>query len=200
MLTLMLINWRMANIDNEIAGHLGKNIELLRKKRGLSQAQLAKLAGVPRSTVTYIESGYGNPSLTNLVKIAGAVQISIEELLSRPRPLIKLIRNHEIPIQKKSNGNVTLSKLLPDPIPGMEIDRLEMKPESRMGGTPHTQNTKEYLLCCKGQVELTLHKETYLLQKGDVLAFPGDNPHSYRNPGSTDNLCISVVAFSPVEY
>lgn len=190
----------MANTGSEISVHLGKNVEQLRKKRGLSQAQLATLAGVPRSTVTYIESGQGNPSLTNLVKISGAVQISIEELLTRPRSPVKLIRAANIPAHKKSNGNANLLKLLPDPIPGMEIDRIEMRPDSRMGGTPHTQNTKEYLICCKGQVELTLNKQSYLLNEGDVLAFPGDAPHTYRNPGPHSNMCISVVAFSPVEY
>lgn len=200
MLTVVLIDWRMANIESEISNHLGKNVELLRKKKGLSQAQLAIIAGVPRSTVTYIESGQGNPSLSNLVKIAGAVQISIEELLSKPRSPTKLVRLKDIPVIKKSNGNVNVFKLLPDPVPGMEIDKLEMKPNSRMGGTPHTQNTKEYLVCCEGQVELTLNKEIFLLNKGDMLAFPGDSPHSYRNPGEVSNLCISVVAFSPVKY
>lgn len=190
----------MANTENEVSGYLGKNIELLRKKRGLSQAQLALLAGVPRSTVTYIESGQGNPSLANLVKIARAVQISIEELLSKPRSQTKLILAKDIPILKKSSGNINVFKLLPDPIPGMEIDKLEMKAGFRMGGTPHTQNTKEYLICCEGQVELTLNKEIFLLNKGDILAFPADAPHSYRNPGQSHNMCISVVAFSPVEY
>lgn len=200
MLTDVLINWHMANRESEVSKHLGKNVEQLRKKRGLSQAQLAQLAGVPRSTVTYIESGQGNPSLSNLIKISGAVQVSIEELLSRPRSPTQLIRVNDIPLIKKSSGNVNLFKLLPDPIPGMEIDRLEMKPRSRMGGTPHTQNTKEYLICCEGQVELALNKETFLLNKGDLLAFPGDAPHSYRNPGESNTICISVVAFSPIEY
>lgn len=200
MLTIVLINWPMANLAHEVAGHLGKNLENLRKKRGLTQLQLAKLAGVPRSTVTYIESGQGNPSLSNLVKIAGAIQISIEELLSRPRPLVKLIPNRDLPMQRRANGHVQVFKLLPDPIPGMEIDRLEIGPGARMGGNPHTQNTKEYLICCKGEVEVTVQKDSYSLKAGDVLAFPGDSPHSYRNPGSSQNLCISVVAFSPVEY
>jgi transcriptional regulator with XRE-family HTH domain len=190
----------MANIETEISSHLGKNVEQLRKKRGLSQAQLAKIAGVPRSTVTYIESGQGNPSLGNLIKISGAVQVSIEELLSKPRSLTKFIQSKDIPVLKKANGNVELFKLLPDPVPGMEIDKLVMKSRSQMGGTPHTQNTREYLICCKGQVELILNKNSFLLNEGDMLAFPGDSPHAYRNPGEKTNMCISVVAFSPVEY
>ena len=35
--------------------------------------------------MTHIESGSGNPSLHNLIKVAAALQVSIEELLTRPR-------------------------------------------------------------------------------------------------------------------
>ncbi len=186
----------MANRKTDAAVNLGKNIEALRRKLGFSQAQLANLAEVPRSTVTYMESGMGNPSLSNLVKISAALQVSIEELLSQPRANVKKIVAPDIPVLKKSGGAVLIYKLLPDPIPGMEIDRLEMKPSTRMGGTPHTHSTKEYLTCIRGSVDVTVNKQIFELKQGDVLAFPADQPHSYFNPGKTENLCISVVSFA----
>ena len=64
---------------------LASNILKLRRKRELSQAALASIADLPRSTLTNMESGSGNPSLQNLIKISSAFQVSVEELLSFPR-------------------------------------------------------------------------------------------------------------------
>ena len=67
------------------SAHLTDNIRHLREVRGLSQAQIAKLAGIPRATWTHLESGAANPTLTVLVKVANALQVRLEELLSPAR-------------------------------------------------------------------------------------------------------------------
>src|SRR5690348_3114477 len=128
----MLINCLMVNNLTNVSKHLSKNIQVLRKTRGLSQGSLAQLASVPRSTVTYLESGIGNPSLHNLIRIAGALQVSIEELLQKPRTDCQLVLKDSIPIQKRANGMAKVFKLLPDPIPGMELDRFEIQAGGRM--------------------------------------------------------------------
>lgn len=188
----------MANSLTEVSRNLSYNVQLLRKSRGLSQGSLAKLAGVPRSTITYLESGVGNPSLINLVRVAGALQISIEELLQKPRSQqCQLIPKDSIPFQKRANGMAIVFKLLPDPIPGMELDRMEIQPGGRMGGVPHTPHTKEYLICISGEVEVAVSGTKYRLNSGDVLAFSGDQPHSYHNPGKLRAECVSVVVLAP---
>ena len=75
----------------EAPKYLAKNVEALRRLRQMSHNQLAQLAEIPRSTLTHIESGSGNPSLQNLLKVAQALQVSIEELLSPPREEVTYI-------------------------------------------------------------------------------------------------------------
>ena len=48
-----------------------------RKMQGLTQAELAKKAGIPRSNITRFESGNYNPSLELLVRIAAALGLSL---------------------------------------------------------------------------------------------------------------------------
>lgn len=36
----------------------------------------------------------------------------------------------------------------------------------------------------------------YRVQEGDVLAFPGDQAHSYSNTGNRKAVCVSVVALA----
>ena len=57
-------------------------IEELRKAKGMSKNQLSKLSSLGRSTITEIELGYReNPTCITLIKLAKALQCSIDELI-----------------------------------------------------------------------------------------------------------------------
>ena len=47
----------------DTALHLGRNIQTLREARGVTQQQIARVAGVPRATWANLESGAANPTL-----------------------------------------------------------------------------------------------------------------------------------------
>lgn len=49
-----------------------------RKMQGMTQAELARRAGVPRSNITRFESGSYNPSLELLVRIAAAMGMTLQ--------------------------------------------------------------------------------------------------------------------------
>ncbi len=187
----------MANELDSVSKHLAQNIESLRKKRQLTQAQLSRQAGLPRSTLTYLESGEGNPSLLNLVKIAGALQVSIEELLAAPRASYTLVKAEDVVTSVRGQGGVRVFNLLPDPIPGMHFDRMELEAGARMPGVPHVNGTKEYMLCLTGEITVKLAAGTFRVGKGDVFAFPGDQPHSYQNSGNGKAVGVSVVVIAP---
>jgi len=65
---------------------LSENIKKFRKKKGLSQDKLAKLADVTLTTLVKIESGVNdNPTIKTLKKISDALEISLNELVERRR-------------------------------------------------------------------------------------------------------------------
>lgn len=55
----------------------GNLLRSARAKKGVSQARLAELAGVPRSTVERIEAGTRQPSLITLSKLLAAVDLEM---------------------------------------------------------------------------------------------------------------------------
>ena len=62
---------------------LSKNLRKLRKKKGLSQEKLARLADVANNTIIKIEAGKNkNPTLDTLKKIAKVLGISVDELIN----------------------------------------------------------------------------------------------------------------------
>ncbi len=99
-------------------------------------------------------------------------------------------------LDRRSKNGVKLRKLLPEKIPATEMDELHLAPDARMTGAPHVEGTKEYFTCIMGQISIGVLGQIYLLEKGDVLVFPGDKPHSYTNSGPRSALGISVVLFS----
>lgn len=175
----------------DIARFLGLNIEKLRIKRSLTQAQLARLAAIPRSTLTNIESGSGNPSLQNLLKISQALGVSVEELLSKPRTDVKLIEAKDVKSQTRSS--VKVYKLMPDRIRGIELDRMEFPPGGVFGGQPHLVGTKEYFSTLQGEIQVHVAGESFVVKAGDVLAFAGNQAHSYRNSGRGVAVGVSLV-------
>ena len=174
-----------------VAAHLGRNIRQLREARALTQEQIARLAGVPRATWANLESGAANPTLAVLHRVAAALQVTLEELVAVPRSGTTFYPAGSLPA--KARGAARVQKLLPDAIPGMEMDRMELPPRVSFSGVPHTPGTREYLTCERGQIVLVAAGERWELGPGDVVAFRGDQRHSYTNPGASPAVGYSVV-------
>lgn len=185
----------VAMTSAETAAHLGRNIQALREARGQTQQQIAKLAGVPRATWANLESGAANPTLAVLVKVAAALSVRLEELIEPPRRFGRLYRVDSLPVRRR--GAVTVRKLLPESIAGLELERMELPPGGAMAGVPHTVGTREYLTCERGAIELSVGGTTFALGPGDVVVFRGDQRHGYRNAGAGTAIAYSVVAFAP---
>jgi quercetin dioxygenase-like cupin family protein len=65
-----------------------------------------------------------------------------------------------------------------------------------MNGVPHTPGTREYLVCERGQLVLQAAGERFELTPGDLVAFRGDQRHSYSNPGREPAVGFSVVVLA----
>ncbi|MCG8590393.1 MAG: XRE family transcriptional regulator [Proteobacteria bacterium] len=182
-------------MSSDTPSHLATNARLLREARGLTQQQVAEIAELPRPTWATLESGSANPTLGVLMKAAAALQVSIEELIGPPRTTGTVYRADSLRTRRR--GTALVRSLVPETIPGLEIERIELPANGHMNGTPHTPGTREYLTCERGQVQLVAGGETYVLAPGDMLVFRGDQRHSYRNPRRERAIAVSVVAFAP---
>jgi transcriptional regulator with XRE-family HTH domain len=178
--------------------NLAANLRRLREDRGLSQQQMARLAEIPRPTWASLESGGANPTLQVLTRAAGALRVSIEELIGPPRTSCRLFRAGEVRVRRRQGAQ--LRPLLPEPIPGLEIARLELAAGGQLVGIPHTPGTREYLTCESGRIALVASGERWELGPGDALVFRGDQRHTYHNPDPRQPAAaISVVCFGRPE-
>jgi transcriptional regulator with XRE-family HTH domain len=178
-------------VADPLPARLAANLRHLREARGQTQEQMARLAGVPRATWGHLESGAANPTLAVLDRVATALQVPIEELTAAPRATGRLYSRDALKSRRQGDGAVR--QLLPDPIPGVLIDRMEIPPGGRIPGVPHMPGTREYFTCESGRVVVAVAGEQWTVDPGDVLVFRGDQRHSYRNGAKQPAVGYSVV-------
>ena len=60
---------------NALKKNIGEKIKLFRKKKGLSQDELAEIVNIEMKSLSRIESGHNYPQCENLVAICNALKI-----------------------------------------------------------------------------------------------------------------------------
>lgn len=61
----------------------GKEIKMIRKAQGYTQAQVSEATGIPQNTISWIESDKGIPNMQQCVLLADFYEISLDELIGR---------------------------------------------------------------------------------------------------------------------
>ncbi len=88
--------------------YLGENIKKLRRKKGLTQENLAEFLGVTFQSVSNWERGESYPDITMLPEIAGFFKVSVDELMGADRAKAE----KEILSKIEEYNNLTDSKLM----------------------------------------------------------------------------------------
>lgn len=177
----------------DLSAHLSRNVRRLREARGWSQRELSERSGVPRATLTRLESGSPNPAFLVVAKVAAALDVALDELTAVPGTGERLVHATELPIRHKRG--VALRQVLPDPLPGVVLERMVLPPGSRLTGAPHGAGSREYLVCELGTVTLRTLSRQHRLGAGDVVVYRGDQPHAYANPGQTEAIAYTLIAY-----
>ncbi|WP_431776571.1 helix-turn-helix domain-containing protein [Streptomyces cucumeris] len=164
-----------------------------RTRAGLSLSELAKRAGIAKSTLSQLESGTGNPSVETLWALGVALDVPLSALVDPPRPAVQLIRAGEGPSVPSEQADYRATLLSASP-PGARRDVyfVQVEPGSARESDPHMPGTVEHLIVGTGRVLAGPEDEPVELAAGDYLSYPGDVPHLCRalEPGTT---CVMIV-------
>lgn len=69
-------------MDKEkLKNNISKNIRLLRTKNRISQDKLSELAGINQQQISFIENGKACPKLETVIKIAEALNVTVNDLI-----------------------------------------------------------------------------------------------------------------------
>lgn len=63
--------------------YFGENLKALRRERGIGQSELAEILRISPKTISHWETGYTEPSISQLIALANFFELPIDELVGR---------------------------------------------------------------------------------------------------------------------
>jgi transcriptional regulator with XRE-family HTH domain len=76
-------------LDNRLVT-IGKSLQSIRKRRGLTQKELGEKIGLTREAIASYEAGRSNLMITTLLDIADALRVTVNEILGLERQTVKI--------------------------------------------------------------------------------------------------------------
>ncbi|MGX1271655.1 helix-turn-helix domain-containing protein [Streptomyces phaeoluteigriseus] len=167
-----------------------------RGRAGLSLSELAKRAGIAKSTLSQLEAASGNPSMETIWALGVALGVPFSALVEPPVRAVQVIRAGEGPTVASEQAPYVATLLSASP-PGARRDlyHLRAEPGAARVSEPHIPGTVEHLIVSTGRVLAGPAGETVELEPGDYMTYRGDAPHSYEAllPGTTFVLVMQHV-------
>jgi transcriptional regulator with XRE-family HTH domain len=188
----------MDETTTALATAIGGRVRQERQSRGWTLNQLSDAAAVSRRMVVNVEQGAVNPSVGTLLRMSDALGIGLPALVESPRPKpVTVTRSGEGAALWTSasggRGVLVAGTESPDVV---ELWDWTLAPDDRHESEAHAPGTKELLQVQDGAVTVVVAGESYMLEAGDAVSFPGDVSHSYANPGA-EPARFSLTVFEP---
>ncbi len=169
-------------------------IRALRTSHKLTQTELAKLADIPRATLANMEKPSSNPSISVVVKVARALGVPVEDLVSKQRStFVTEVDRRDMPVSRDDDGKYLSTRTSPINAPYIQVNDINMLPGCYTRGKPHPDGSHELFLCLEGRAVLEIQDEKFEVDAGNLIYFPGNLPHNYANAGLKPVQAISVV-------
>jgi XRE family transcriptional regulator, regulator of sulfur utilization len=176
---------------------VGATLQKLRLKRGLTLEDLSRAAGVSKSMLSQIEREKANPTIAVAWRLANALGIGIEELLSSEPPeteVIHILEPHETPTLPGHHAGYVLRILGPMELAGKyEWYELTLAPEGALVSNSHDPGTTEYLTLLQGTLEVEVDGTRKKLKAGGTARYQADKNHAIRNVGKSEAKALLVV-------
>lgn len=173
---------------------LAENLRRLRAGADITQADLARRAGIPRATLASMEKAGANPGIQAVQAVAKALGVGIDELLDpRPDERHYLVGPREQQDYRADAGRFSAKLVSPITSKGVAIHQVAMLPGCHSVGRPHPPGAQEFFLTLAGCALIEIEGEPVEVPAGHLLQFPGHHRHIYRNPGKEPVAAVSAV-------
>lgn len=170
-----------------------EGIKRLRAQHKLTQTKLAEMAGIPRATLANMESEQSNPSIILVVKVAQALGVSVDDLISRQSVHVTEVSRKDMPVIQLDEGRFSSTRTSPISTEKLHINDINMKPDCYSKGVPHPEGSHELFLCLEGCAYVEVQGEEYRVEAGDLIYFHGHLPHYYGNKSVKPVHAVAVV-------
>lgn len=184
----------MADALDHALRTLADNLRHHRTQRAWTQDDLSQASGISRRMIAALEAAQNNVSLSTLDHLAQALGLTFVELVS-PRlsaGTSEIQRGATLWEQPGTHSQAVLVNTV-SARQGTELWHWHLGPGEHYAATPDPQGMTELLYVLHGELTVEFSDRVALLHPGDSLAYPSDQPYTYRNTGLTPTEFIRNV-------
>lgn len=178
---------------------LGLRLQFIRERAGHSQRALAKLTGVPNSTISLIESGKMNPSVGALRRVLDGIPISMSEFFAFEPDPEQVSFYSAADLTEIGKGKLSLRQVGAN-LFGRALMMLYETYDigADTGRVMYGHAGEESGIVLSGRVEVTVGPQRKVLGPGDAYYFDSRAPHRFRQVGP--EKCVLVSACTPPTF
>jgi len=178
---------------------VGARLAALRGRRGLDRRALAERAGIETALLADYEEGRATPSVGELVRLAGALEVHVGQFFQRgvQKRRVEVVRSGERwlvdpPSEAAHRLNYryqSLSFKLSDKL--MSPFLVEIPPSAVAEAVSSQHEGEEFLFVLSGQLEVRIGSDVHRLGPGDAIYYDSDLEHSLR---ALEGTAVRVLA------
>jgi transcriptional regulator with XRE-family HTH domain len=169
----------MSSAERDVLAGVGPRLRALRRARSITLADLATETGLTASTLSRLENGKLRPTLEQLLPLARAHGVPLDDLVAAPPTGDPRI--HLRPVRRSGLTVVPLTRR-PG---GIQAYKLIHPPAGRAPTTElQTHDGYEWFYVLNGQVRFVLGDQEFELGPGEAAEFDTSLPHWIGSAGS----------------
>ena len=173
---------------------VGDRLRMVRDQFDMSQRTLARLSGVSNATISLIESGNLNPTVSTLFKLLEAFPISITAFWEGDQPHAPQVFYRASDLTRIDHNKVVYWRVgrgTPGDSLTFQYERYEPGMD---GGEILIDKDHEIAgFVLEGLLEVTVGDQRKVLKAGEAYRFNGRTPHRFRVVGKQQVLSISCT-------
>lgn len=160
---------------------VGQRLRHLRRRRGLTQRELAQACDLSANAIGLIERGESSPSVSTLHRLALALEVPITELFTETEEqrVVLTKKSQRSRAQRDQIQMENLAEGLSQQC--MEPFLVTLQPGVGTGADPVVHLGEEFVFCLEGEIEYRVADQAYQLEVGDSLVFHANQPHCWCN-------------------
>lgn len=173
---------------------IGSRIRAARQAQRLTIEQVADSTGLTKGFLSRIERDLTSPSVASLVTLCEVLSVSIGDLFLAPET--NLVKLETAPRISLGGEGIQESLLTVRSEHRIQMIRAVIAPHGKGESELYSVDCEvDVLHVVSGRLKLIMTHESYDLEPGDTMTFPGREPHSWSN--DTDEEVVVIWTLLP---
>jgi transcriptional regulator with XRE-family HTH domain len=189
---MVFAEWKTDRMDDQLdrtLDALGPRLKSLRVGRNITLTDLAEETGISISTLSRLEAGLRHPTLEQLLPLARAYAVTLDDLVDAPRT-----GNPRIHLRPVVNGDGSTVIALTRRAGGIQAYKFVLRP-NRNNTKPElrTHEGYDWVYVLNGKLRLILGELDLVLEPGEVAEFDTLTPHWFGATKSGPVEFLSLI-------